>query len=138
MCMISDQGLHTNAETLCHPGEIPNRLNRKFRDCQLAGLIETNLSIRHKSTSVNALFQFWKFHVSFRNRNRRPNVDVLLMDYVLEQPRGEMAERIHRHDLLRISPLRERTNVGSWFSVSEVGFVFDIEILAGNSQSMIY
>lgn len=48
---------------------------------------------------------------------------VVLLDGVLEQPRGEMSPGVHGNNLLGVSPLRERANVRGRLGVGEVGTV---------------
>ena len=67
-----------------------------------------------------------------------PNLYVFLRNDVFEEPGGKMTERIHGDDLLRVTPLREWANVGSRFRVGEVWLMVDVEILAGDGESVIY
>jgi hypothetical protein len=48
-----------------------------------------------------------------------------------------MTVRIHGHDLLRVAPLRERSNLRSRLSVGKVRLVSDVEVLAGYSQGIV-
>jgi len=48
------------------------------------------------------------------------DIDILALYRAFKEPWSEMAKGIHRHDLLLVSPLGERTNIGSGFGVREV------------------
>lgn len=54
------------------------------------------------------------------SRKRKAVHTVSLLDGVLEEPWGEMAEGVHGHDLLGITPLGEWPNRDSRLSVGEV------------------
>jgi hypothetical protein len=54
------------------------------------------------------------------SRIRKVVHTVSLLDGVFEEPRGEMAEGVHGHDLLGITPLGEWSNRDSRLSVGEV------------------
>lgn len=46
---------------------------------------------------------------------------MLLLHDVFKRPWREMSPRIHGHDLVTISPLRERPNAGSRVSIGKIG-----------------
>lgn len=51
---------------------------------------------------------------------------IVLLNCVLEQPWSKMSPRVHRDNLLLVSPLREGANVGGRLGVGEVGSIGDI------------
>jgi hypothetical protein len=48
-----------------------------------------------------------------------------------------MTIRIHSNDLLRVAPLRERSNLRGRLSVRKVRLVGDVKVLACDSQGVV-
>lgn len=67
----------------------------------------------------------------------RSNLNVILIHGFFEQPRSQVTVRIHSHDLLLVGPLREGSDLCSGFSVREVRFVGDVEVLACYSKGVV-
>lgn len=76
----------TDSETLGDSGEIPNRLNSNLGDCQFAALIDANLAIGNETSLSNTVFQLRQLHMSFRDGNRGPDLDTVLVHGLLVQP----------------------------------------------------
>jgi hypothetical protein len=62
---------------------------------------------------------------------------VVLLDGVLEQPRGEMSPGVHGNNLLVVSPLRERANVRGRLGVGEVGTVNTLLVMVYELETQV-
>jgi hypothetical protein len=127
----------TDAESFRYARQVPHWLDGDFGHGKFSFLVDTNLAVWHQSTSLDALLELWKHHVCLCNSNGRPDLNILIVNVVLELPRRNMAQRIHRNDLLDSRPLRKGANDFCWLGIREIRLVVQIEVLAGDCQSVI-
>ena len=127
----------TNVETLSNTRQVPYRLDCDLGDRNLTSLVDTNLAIGNEPAFPYTLLKFWHFHVCSGDGNGRSDLNIILIHGFLVQPGCEMAVWVHGHNLLWVAPLRERTDLRGRLSVSEVWLVCDVEVLAGNGQSIV-
>lgn len=71
------------------------------------------------------------------NCNGRSDLNIFLANVILVQPWRKMPKGIHGDDLLRIRPLRKRTERNCGFSVGEIWLVIDFEFIDSDSERMI-
>jgi len=102
---------------------MPNRLNGKLGDGNFTGRVQTDLAVGHETTFPDALLEFGQLHVRTCDCNGWSDFHVLVVNVVLIEPRGEVAQRVHGNDLLGVAPCRERTYGDRGLSVGEVWLV---------------
>lgn len=120
--------------------------NGKLGDSQFTLFIQANLAIGYTAkvslyyedngranSQPAGLDTFGKFRKLIRS-NTVLSVGitihtVVLLDGVLEQPRGQMSPGVHGNNLLGVSPLRERANVRGRLGVGEVGTVYALLVM---------
>jgi hypothetical protein len=129
--------LLTNIEALSNTRQVPDRFDGNFGDGNFTSLVDTNLAIGDKSAFSDTVLKFWNFHVCSGDGNGRSDLNIILVHGFFVQPGREMTVRVHGHNLLGITPLREGSDLCSRLSVSEVWLMSDVEVLAGDGQSIV-
>lgn len=134
----SSQRALLDSKPFGHPGQVPDGLDGEFGHAELTTLVDADLAVGLQSPRSDALFQFRDFHVGLGNCDCWSDVDVLVLDYVIEQPGCKMAEGVHGDDLLFAVPCRKGTDAHRRFSVGEVRFVSQVQMVAGDGQGVVY
>jgi hypothetical protein len=122
--------LLTNVEAFGHAREIPYWLNSDLGNSNISHFADANLAIDGDAAFFHTVLHLWHLHVGTGDGNGRPDLDIVLVHCLLEQPWSEMTIRIHSYNLLFVAPLWERSNLRSRFGVGEVWLMGDVEVLA--------
>jgi len=73
----------------------------------------------------------------FSHCDRGSNLDILVLDVVIVQPRCEMSPRIHCNDFLGVIPCRKRSDIRSGLSVGEIRLVISVHLLTRDCKCVI-
>ena len=108
-------------EALGHAGQPPHRLDRRLGDDRRA-VREQDAPVRLQASRGDRLVHLRHVDVRLGHGDRGPDV-VARRDRVAKDVGHHGAERVHRHDLVRVAPRRERPDRIGGHRVGEVGLV---------------
>lgn len=128
---------HTDLEALGYSREKPHGIDGDLGDAQISLLVDTDFTIDLHPAGPDTLGEVGKTHLCLCDGNGRTDIDSLL-DVLLVLPRANVAERVHRDDLLRVAPLRLLLKLEHRLGVGEVRFVIVRQTAAGDGEGLVY